>query len=501
MRSQTVDISQEEIIASRRLECLEDGMFFARYFFLKETGGKMIVGDHHRIIQHCLDRTMLCPSDPDFIPRLIINIPPGYSKTSMAVIYYIARGLAIDSRNRFLHLSYSADLAFQNSSSSRRIIKSYEFQQMWNINTRRDSNSVSTWWTMEGGGVRATSTGGQVTGFRAGHMNAEKFTGALIIDDPIKPDDALSEPKREGINDGYNDTIASRLAVETVPIILIMQRIHYKDLSGHLLRGGSGEKWHHLNLSVFLSDEKYPEENTHAIPVEHNLPLGWLWPYKHNQDHETALRAHRRKWFAQYMQAPKKMDELSELWTEQMITNARNWIEGEPIRRLVSIDPAATSNEKSHEHGIIVGSKIDENLYLIEADYTCKGSPRTWADKAIQAYEKHEADAIVIETNQGGDMCEDTLRNAGYEGRILRVHASRGKTIRAEPIVALYELGYVKHMPGLVKMEDEMLDFDALSGLSNGVSPNRVDAAVWLLTELSGQGLQFERLLQLAVGG
>lgn len=503
MKSQTVDdITEQEIIDSRRIECLEDGIFFNKFFFLHQTGGKMIVGGHHIIIQHCLDRTMLVPDHPDFIPRLIINIPPGYSKTSMAVIHYISRGLAISSRNRFLHLSYSGDLAFQNSASARRIIKSYEFQQMWNIKTRTDSNSVSIWWTTEGGGVRATSTGGQVTGFRAGHMDGDKFTGALIIDDPIKPDDAMSETKRETINDGYNDTIASRLAVETVPIIVIMQRVHHRDLSGHLLRGGSGEQWYHLNLPVFLDpSHKYPDENTHAIPIEHDLDPGWLWPYKHNEEHEKALRSHRRKWFGQYMQAPKKMDESSALWTESMIVTARRWTEIEPRRRLISIDPAVSATDKSDEHGIIVVTQVSEKLYGVEADYTCKGSPNTWAQRSIMAYNKHEADAIVIETNQGGDMCEDTLRNAGYDGIVIRVRASRGKAIRAEPIAALYELGYVMHNTGLMKLEDEMMDFDALTGFSNGKSPNRVDSLVWGLTELSGQGLQFERLLELAIGG
>lgn len=485
----------------RRKKCEADGLYFARYFFKHQTGGKMIVSHHHELIQQALDRTMLSPEHPEFIPRLIINVPPGYTKTTLAVINYISRGLAIDPRNRFLHLSYSGDLAYQNSSSARRIIKSLEFRKMWNINTRNDSDSVSIWWTLQGGGVRATSTGGQVTGFRAGHMDSDRFTGALIIDDPIKPDDALSETKRESINDGYNDTIASRLAVETVPLILIMQRIHYKDLSGHLLRGGSGEMWHHLNLPVYTSgDEVYPEENTHAIPIEHDIKSGWLWPYKHNETHEVALRAHRRKWHGQYKQAPKKIDELSELWTEDMINRTKPWIDTEPKRMLVSIDPATTDTTSSNEHGIIVGCKIAKNLYGIEADYTCKGSPLTWATRAIIAYERHEADAIVIETNQGGDMCESTLRNAGFEGRIIRVRASKGKTARAEPVAAIYEMGYVRHKHGLLKMEDEMIEFDMMTGLSNGKSPNRVDAAVWLLTELAGLGIEFEELLKMAVG-
>lgn len=485
----------------RRLECELDGLYFMRYFFKLRMATKMIVNRHHPLIQSVLDRTMLSPYDPDSIQRLIINVPPGYTKTEQAVIHYMARGLALNPRNRFLHLSYSSDLALQNSATTRDIIHFDEYQALWPIKTKDDTRSKKTWWTEQNGGIRAASTKGQVTGFRAGHMDDDRFTGALIVDDALKPEDALSVVKRTTVNDGFGDTVASRLAVETVPIIVIMQRLHYDDLCGHLLRGGSGEMWHHLNLPVIIEpDYEYPKEYTHGIEMKHNLEPGWLWPYKHNRVHEKALRAHKRKWASQYKQAPRKIEEGTELWTDEMIAAAKYRIELEPIRTLVGIDPAVSNSETSDYHGIVVGTKLRKNLYGIEADYTCKGSPKTWAERAIMAYEKHDADAIVIEINQGGDMCESTLRNAGFKGRVIRVRAIKGKFLRAEPVSALYELGYVRHRPGLGKLEDEMVDFDSLTGLSNGKSPNRLDAAVYVLTELAGIAIQFDELLQMAVG-
>ncbi len=476
-----------EIIQARKIECELDGMYFNRYFMKQRLGAKMIIGNHHPEMQNALNRTMLPESHPLFIPRLIINVPPGYTKTEMASIHYIARGLAINPRNRFLHLSYSHDLALQNSSTAREIVKSKSFQEMWKINTKDDSDSKSTWWTHESGGVRATSSKGQVTGFRAGHMEKGEFTGALVIDDPVKPDDAYSEVKREDVNNRFSETISSRLAIESVPIIVIMQRIHHKDLSGYLLTGGSGEKWHHLDLPVIINNsDQYPKDYTHGILLKHSLEDGWLWPYKHNEKHETALRSHRRKFAAQYMQKPIKRDEEKALWSEKIISKCREWIVLEPERTLVSIDPAVSNTKTSDEHGIIVGSKFSDTHYGVEYDYTCKGSPKHWAERAIMAYEKHDADAIAIEINQGGDMCEDTLRNAGFIGKVIMVRASKGKTARAEPIAALYEMGYVKHRSGLMLLEDEMMDFDPLTGKSNGISPNRVDAVVWLLSELSG---------------
>lgn len=471
---------------ARRLECELSGIYFARYFFKQTLGAKMIIGRHHSIVQSALDRTMLPPDEPGFIPRLIINVPPGYSKTSLAVIDYMARGLALDARNRFLHLSYSSDLALQNSASCRDIVHSDEYQALWPVETRDDTRSKRTWWTMQAGGIRAASSKGQVTGFRAGHMDLGRFTGALIIDDPIKPEDAYSPVKRGAINDGFNETIASRLALETVPIILIMQRVHYDDLSGYLLRGGSGETWHHLNLPVIIEpDYKYPEENSHGIEIKHNLAPGWLWPYKHNQSHETALRAHRRKWGGQYMQAPRKRDEELMIWQESDIAKSHGTPFDTPLRTVIAVDPAASNSPTSDEHGIGAATYHGKNRYSVDADMSRKGTPKQWADTAIYLYERLEAAAIVIETNQGGDMAKDTLRNAGFKGKIIEVKASKGKVARAEPIAALYAQDFVRHAPGLNKLEDEQLDFDPITGLSDGHSPNRVDWCVWALTELS----------------
>jgi phage terminase large subunit-like protein len=487
---------------ARKIECEEDGLYFNRYFFKQRFDSKMIISGHHHVMQAALDRTMLPPSDPQFIPRLIITVPPGYTKTEMASISYMARGLAVNPMARFLHLSYSHKLALTNSATMRGIVKSKAFQAMWQVTTKDDVDSKEIWHTTKGGGVTATSAGGQVTGFRAGHMDADKFTGALVIDDPVKPDDAYSELVREAVNTNYNETIASRVAIETNPIIVIMQRIHWSDLAGYLLTGASGEKWHHLDMPVILDSSKpYPEEWTHGIPIDHGLPDGWLWPFKHNEKHEVALKAHRRRFHAQYKQRPIKRDEETALWTEKTIATAREKRFINPHRTVVSVDPATTNNINSDEHGIGVATVYDQpNQYSVDADYTCKGSPKDWAERAIAAHDKHDADAIVIETNQGGDMCVDTLRNAGFTGNVIRVHASKGKTIRAEPIAALYELGYVQHKTGLSDAEEEMLDFDPLTGKSNGKSPNRVDWIVWALTELSGGEADLEELLKLAMG-
>lgn len=448
----------------------------------------MIVAPHHKVIQQTLDRVI----DGE-IQRLIINVPPGYTKTELATINMMGRGLALNCRARFMHLSYSHNLALLNSSTARGMIKSQAYQSMWPMALRDDADSKAMWWTEHGGGVYASSAAGQVTGFRAGHMEPG-WQGALIIDDPVKPDDAYSEIVRDGVNNRFNETIKSRLAIETTPMIVIMQRIHYHDLSGYLLRGGSGEKWHHLNLPVLIDssrsyEETYPE-NTHAIPIEHGLPDGWLWPFKHNESHRVSLFSHRRTAEAQYMQNPKRFNAEGALWNEEMISAARALnITEELSRTVIAIDPQATNSEESDETGIVAASAYGSGgrrQYSADGDYSGKYSPNGWATKAMEAYDLHEADAIVIETNQGGDMAEDTLRNAGFKGRIIRVHASKGKFARAEPISALYSQGRVAHHGNLYNLENQQMEYIPTTAKK---SPDRLDALVWAMTELSGQGV------------
>ena len=464
----------EQRAFARKVECEEDGLYYARYFFKQRTGGKMIVAPHHKVIQQTLDRVI----DGE-IQRLIINVPPGYTKTELATINMMGRGLALNCRARFMHLSYSHNLALLNSSTARGMIKSQAYQSMWPMTLRDDADSKAMWWTEHGGGVYASSAAGQVTGFRAGHMEPG-WQGALIIDDPVKPDDAYSEIVRDGVNNRFNETIKSRLAIETTPMIVIMQRIHYHDLSGYLLRGGSGEKWHHLNLPVII-------DNTHAIPIDHGLPDGWLWPFKHNESHRVSLFSHRRTAEAQYMQKPRRFNAEGALWTEVMISAARELqIHHDKVRTVVAIDPQATNSDESDETGIVAASSYgagDKKQFSVDGDYSGKYSPAGWAKKAISAYEQHEADAIVIETNQGGDMAEETLRNAGFKGRIIRVHASKGKYARAEPISALYEHGRVANHSNLSVLATPLMEYTPATAKK---SPDRLDAMVYALTELNG---------------
>ena len=243
----------------------EDGIAFMRYFFKQREGIKMLINYHHLVIEYVLQAVYDMK-----ISRLVVNIAPGYSKTEQVVLNFITRGLALNHRAKFIHASYSGDLAQENSSKIRDMVTSHSYQELWPMKVRVDSKGKKRWFTESGGGMMAAPAGGQITGFRAGRMEPG-FTGAFVIDDPVKPDDAFSDTKRSAINNRFNNTMRSRLALETVPMIVIMQRIHEEDLSGYLLKGGSGDTWHHLSIPSHLTEEqldrKYPEDYTHGIPI------------------------------------------------------------------------------------------------------------------------------------------------------------------------------------------------------------------------------------------
>tara|TARA_Y100000114_G_scaffold156460_1_gene183717 strand:- start:2696 stop:3919 length:1224 start_codon:yes stop_codon:yes gene_type:complete len=151
-------------------------------------------------------------------------------------------------------------------------------------------------------------------------------------------------------------------------------------------------------------------------------------------------------------------------------------------RIVVAIDPAVTGNKNSDETGIIVAgrSRFSDAYYVLE-DASLRSSPDAWVNRAIKKYYEYEADRIIAEVNNGGDLVENLLRNVDRNVAYSSVRATRGKIVRAEPIAALYERGQVFHVGRMTDLEEQMIFFD---GRSN-TSPDRLDALVWALTELT----------------
>lgn len=164
-------------------------------------------------------------------------------------------------------------------------------------------------------------------------------------------------------------------------------------------------------------------------------------------------------------------------------------------RVVVGVDPAVTKKDTSDLTGIVVAGckriKGDMHYYVLD-DRSLIGSPGEWAGTAVNAYNEYEADRVVAETNQGGDMVEQTLRNVDRRIAYSGVRATRGKIVRAEPIAELYERGLVHHVGEFQLLEDEMCSY---CGFENEKSPDRMDALVWALTELSQRGIGSRAIL------
>ncbi len=245
-------------LAAAKHKCQKSHLFFTRYFFKIREGSKFLINWHHQYLSDELEKVIDGETE-----NIIINVPPGSSKTEMVVVNFVARGLAINHRARFLHLSYSDDLSLLNSHKAKNIVVSDEYQALWPLKIASDTKAKKRWnITVDNqlaGGVYATSLSGQVTGFRAGHM-APGFQGALLIDDPLKTEDAYSKTKREAANRKLITTVKSRKANPKTPIIMIMQRVSQGDPTDFVLSGGLQGKWKHIMIPAIMTDE-WVEQN------------------------------------------------------------------------------------------------------------------------------------------------------------------------------------------------------------------------------------------------
>jgi len=167
------------------------------------------------------------------------------------------------------------------------------------------------------------------------------------------------------------------------------------------------------------------------------------------------------------------------LWTRGLIEANRVTSHPDLKRVVVAVDPEATSNEESSETGIIVcGIGVDDIGYVL-ADVTRRDTPAGWGSAAVAAYNSHDADRIVAEVNNGGEMVEFVIKTVDPKAAYKAVRASRGKQTRAEPVAALQEQGRIKYVGPFDELEDQLCGW--VPGMK---SPDRLDALVWGFTEL-----------------
>jgi predicted phage terminase large subunit-like protein len=362
--------------AQARYRCETDHLFFTRYFFLARQGIKLLVNWHHVLMADAIEKVIRGE-----IQNLILNLPPGGSKTEFVVINLMARGLAINPRARFLHLSGSDQLATLNSATTREIIQSDRFQELWPLKIADDAKAKKRWNVeIDGapaGGVYATSIGGQVTGFRAGHMTPG-FQGCIIIDDPIKTQDSYSKVKLEAANRSLITTVKSRRANPKTPIIVVMQRIAENDPVGFIHGGNLDGQWTTIKIPAVL-DEKYiasldPKYRDMIDATQLREGRMSYWAYKEPLDLLLAMergdgsdqggsRISRHVFSSQYQQEP--------------VAIGGNIIKGEHFSRYTVLPKVkwrkmfadtAQKTKEANDFSVFgeYGMGIDNKLYLID---------------------------------------------------------------------------------------------------------------------------------------
>jgi phage terminase large subunit-like protein len=169
------------------------------------------------------------------------------------------------------------------------------------------------------------------------------------------------------------------------------------------------------------------------------------------------------------------------MWSAEMIDMFRVTDLSPLLRSVVSVDPAGTATRRSDETGIIVAGKGEDGDYYVIEDRSGRYTPQGWATRTVSAFDMNEADQVVIEKNYGGDMVRATLVSVRPFLPITEVTSRRGKALRADPVVALYEQGKVHHVGMFSELEDQMTTW-----VAGDPSPDRVDALVHAITYLSG---------------
>jgi predicted phage terminase large subunit-like protein len=452
------------ILERERRRARDDLYQFARWMFRARKGYAWREASHHKLICDALMRVYRGECQ-----RLVINVPPRYSKTELAVVNFIAWAFGHTPDAEFIHASYSGTLAGNNSANARELMQHEAYSEIF------PRCSVATearahWATSSGGVMYATGAGGTITGFGAG-KHREGFGGAIIIDDPHKADEAASDVIRQGVIDWFQNTVESRKNSPHTPIIVIMQRLHERDLAGWLLGeepgvkpGGNGEVWEHLCLSVW-QDNGEP-----------------LWPEKHDAPTLRRMEKAAPYVFAgQYRQrpAPPEGGEIKpDLMpvVEALPAGVQQWCRGWDLGSTSSGDFTA---------GVKIGRMADGRFVVADV----KRDQLT--TEARDALIKNTADADgwgVVKQSLPQDPGQAGKSQVAYLSKQLTGHVvhfsleSGEKVVRARPLASQINVGNVVMLraPWNDAFRDECRLFP------NGAFDDQVDAASRAFANLLG---------------
>lgn len=264
-----------------RKHLLEDFRAFSHFAFKIQTGAKFLEVDYHDVMFEVIQRIIDSKSN-----RLIINIPPRAGKTQIISIFLPLFAWCHNPHAQTILTGFNSDVLAECSGYIRTIMSDPDFKAVFpDVVIDMNKKSIERLGTMSGGVTHAIPTSGKITGKGAGTLNEIdeageeilSFSGMMCIDDVIKPGDANSPTERGKINDRYTNTLLSRLATETTPMVIIMQRLHADDLCGFLMKGGSSDEFDWLNIPGIVTKETgsqaWYDEQIEKYGYSHAKPL------------------------------------------------------------------------------------------------------------------------------------------------------------------------------------------------------------------------------------
>ncbi|WP_372844794.1 phage terminase large subunit [Psychrobacter sp.] len=428
-----------------------DFYWFSRYMFYKRRNYKWMQNWHHEKICQVLQDVYDGKEN-----RVVINIPPRYSKTELVIVNFIAWCMGKTPDSEFIYTSYSADLAHNYNAQARDLIKTEAYQELFpDTKVSNDKDAKGHWGTTKGGVSYSAGVGGTMTGYGAGKMR-ETFGGAILVDDPHKASEARSKKRRQNVQEWFAETLKSRLndPIRT-PMIIIMQRLHEDDLTGWLMTGNDDDDWTLLKMPALQPDGTA------------------LWPKKHDVTKLKAMQEAQPYMFAgQYQQEPTpgeggefkvSMIEIVDALPATANKSARGW------------DLASTSNEGDYTAGVKIWQGGDGYFYVedVERGQWDSSIVRSTIKLTAQLDGKLTAIRLPQDPGQAGkDQAKSYTRLlAGYNVAVLPV--SGDKITRAEPFAAQVNAGNVR----LIRGDWNKAYIDELKLFPLGTNDDQVDGS------------------------
>lgn len=435
---------------------------FIRLLFFEQHKKRLVEAPHHKTICDALSRVIT-----GRVKRLIINVPPRSGKTLFVSQYFPAFWMGLNPASNFILTSYSKTLASNNTYAVRDIMRHELYQSVFadtKPTIRDDSQARDIFRTTANGMVYGVGSGGTITGLGAGGMGKIP-AGCILIDDPIKPDEALSDTVRNSTIEWFRGTLESRKNSPDTPIVVVMQRLHEMDLAGWLQDGGNGEDWEVIKIPALKDDG--------TSFWEKQFPADMLRRLEKSSPYTFA---------GQYQQEPSPRGggffKPGNIELVPALPEGIKWVRG--------WDMAATANGGDWTCGAKLGVR-DGIIYIADVRRV-QGSP-------------DEVERLIVSTAKMDDCLQSIPQDPGAAGKSVVAYMSKklhglafkfslesgDKATRAEPLASQINIGNAR----MLKADWNESFVHELASFPNGAHDDQVDAASRAYSELMGYKSSF----------